>query len=57
LAHPGNSRLDHVIHLGAAGAGHFRGEDTAQPGQWELVVDFYRAKDRVFRSRSRVTLR
>ncbi len=57
LAHPANSRLDHVIHLGAAGAGRFHGEDTAQPGQWELVVDFYRAKDRVFRSRSRVTLR
>jgi len=56
LAHPADSRLDHVIHLGAAGAGRFRGEDSAQPGQWELIVDFYRANERVFRSKSRVTL-
>ncbi len=56
LAHPADSRLDHVIPLGAAGAGRFRGEDRAQPGQWELVIDFYRAKERVFRSKSRVTL-
>lgn len=56
LAHPANSRLDHVIHLSRVGAGAFRGADQAQPGQWELIVDFYRDKARVFRSRSRVTL-
>jgi hypothetical protein len=27
------------------------------PGQWELIVDFYRGQARVFRSRSRVTLK
>jgi nitrogen fixation protein FixH len=56
LAHPADSRLDHVIHLGRISAGSFHGEDRAQPGQWELIVDFYRGGERVFRSRSRVTL-
>jgi nitrogen fixation protein FixH len=56
LAHPANSRLDRVIHLTRVGAGVFHGADQAQPGQWELIVDFYRDKARVFRSRSRVTL-
>jgi nitrogen fixation protein FixH len=56
LAHPADSRLDHVIRLDTAGAGRFHGADSAQPGQWELIVDFYRANERVFRSKSRVTL-
>jgi nitrogen fixation protein FixH len=57
LAHPADERLDHVIHLGRIGAGSFRVQDRASPGQWELIVDFYRGQARVFRSRSRVTLR
>ena len=40
-----------------SGAGRFHGESKAMPGQWDLIVDFYRGHDRVFRSRSRVTLR
>lgn len=56
LAHPADSRLDHVIRLDTAGAGRFHGADSAQPGQWELIVDFYRANERVFRSKSRITL-
>jgi len=43
--------------LSRTGAGAFRGETQARPGQWELIVDLYRGDDRVFRSRSRVTLR
>jgi nitrogen fixation protein FixH len=57
LAHPADERLDHVIALGRIGAGQFRGEAGAHPGQWELIVSFYRGKERVFRSRSRVTLK
>ncbi len=57
LAHPADERLDHVIQLGRIGAGAFHGADNAPPGQWELIVDFYRGQARVFRSRSRVTLR
>jgi nitrogen fixation protein FixH len=56
LAHPADERRDHVIALGRVGAGAFRGEDNVPPGQWELIVDFYRGQARVFRSRSRVTL-
>lgn len=57
LAHPADARLDHAIALDRNGAGAFHGETPAQPGQWELIVDLYRGEERVFRSRSRVTLR
>lgn len=56
LAHPADAKRDRVIHLSRIGAGAFHGADNAQPGQWELIVDFYRGDARVFRSRSRVTL-
>ena len=57
LAHPADARLDHTIPLSHTGPGAFHGEAQAQPGQWELIVDLYRGDDRLFRSRSRVTLR
>jgi len=57
LAHPADARLDQTIPLSRTGAGAFHGEASAQPGQWELIVDLYRGDDRLFRSRSRVTLR
>ena len=57
LAHPADERLDHVIALSTRGAGQFHGETQARPGQWELIVDLYRDEIRLFRSRSRVTLR
>ncbi len=57
LVHPADARLDHAIPLSRTGAGAFHGEAQAQPGQWELIVDLYRSDDRLFRSRSRVTLR
>ena len=57
LAHPADARLDRTIALKSTGAGAFRGEAQAPPGQWELIVDLSRGGDRLFRSRSRVTLR
>jgi nitrogen fixation protein FixH len=57
LAHPADAGLDRTMELKTAGAGMFRGETDAQPGQWELIVDLFRGDERVFRSRSRVTLR
>jgi nitrogen fixation protein FixH len=57
LAHPVDERQDHAVTVGRVGAGRFRGEAAAHPGQWELIVDFYRGSERVFRSRSRVTLK
>lgn len=56
LAHPADERLDHVIAFTRVGAGEFKGVTEAQPGQWELIIDLFRGDDRVFRSRSRVTL-
>ena len=57
LAHPADDRLDHVIAVRPLAAGVFRGTAEAQPGQWELIVDLYRGDRRVFRSRSRVSLK
>jgi nitrogen fixation protein FixH len=57
LAHPADDRLDHVIAVRAVATGAFHGAAQAQPGQWELIIDLYRGDQRVFRSRSRVTLR
>lgn len=56
LAHPADERLDHVIELARTGVGQFHGHAAAPRGQWELLVDLYRGDERVFRSRSRVTL-
>ena len=57
LAHPATARLDHTVALESSGAGALRGITEAQPGQWELILDLDRGGDRVFRSRSRVTLK
>jgi len=57
LAHPVDSRLDHDIPIGLAVGGNFHGSAEAQPGQWELIVDLYHGDERMFRSRSRVSLR
>jgi len=57
LAHPADAGLDRIVDLKSLGAGAFRGEADAKPGQWELIVDLFRGEERVYRSRSRVTLR
>ena len=57
LAHPADSRLDRTVELDKIAPGRFHGAVTAQAGQWELTVDLSRGGDRLFRSRSRVTLR
>jgi len=57
LAHPADDRLDHVIAVRSMADGVFHGAAAAEPGQWELIVDLYRGDQRVFRSRSRVSLR
>ena len=57
LAHPADERLDHVVTLDRVGPGQFHGEAQAHAGQWELIIDLYRDDVRMFRSRSRVTLR
>jgi nitrogen fixation protein FixH len=57
LARPADERLDHLVTLDRVGPGQFHGETQANAGQWELIIDLYRGDVRMFRSRSRVTLR
>lgn len=57
IAHPADERLDHLVVVDRVGPGKFHGETQANPGQWELIIDLYRDDVRMFRSRSRVTLR
>jgi nitrogen fixation protein FixH len=57
LAHPATAKLDHIVPLNPVGAGQFHGMVPAQAGQWELIIDLDHGGNRVFRSRSRVTLR
>lgn len=56
LEHPADARRDNVIHLSKIGPGAFHGAAQGHAGQWDLIVDFYRGGERVFRSRSRVSL-
>ena len=57
LEHPANERFDHAIALQTNGAGSFHGAAPAQAGQWDLIIDLYRGDTRLFRTRSRVTLK
>ena len=57
LAHPADARLDQAVPLNRIGAGTFHGQVQAPRGQWELIIDLERDGERVFRSRSRVSLR
>jgi nitrogen fixation protein FixH len=56
LAHPADERLDRHIDLRGSGAGKFRGQVQAHAGRWDLIIDVMRGEERVFRSRSAVTL-
>jgi nitrogen fixation protein FixH len=57
LTHPTNRRFDHSIVMHANGAGRFRGTTTANPGQWDLVIELSRDGHRMFRSKDRISLR
>jgi len=57
LSHPADSRRDRVIPMRKAGPGAFRGEAQAHAGGWELIVDFYRGDQRMYRSRSEIVLK
>jgi nitrogen fixation protein FixH len=57
LAHPTDRRADRIATVTENGAGMFHGTVSADPGQWDLVIELSRDGERVFRSKSRVTLR
>lgn len=56
LEHPADARRDHDVPLSNVGAGQFHGAADAGAGRWELIIDLARGGERVFLSRSRVTL-
>ena len=57
LVHPTDRRADRIAAVTERDAGVFRGTVSADPGQWDLVIELSRRGERVFRSKSRVTLR
>jgi nitrogen fixation protein FixH len=57
LQHPTDARLDHAPVVREIGAGRFRAETDAAPGQWELLIELDRSGERLFRSANRLVLR
>jgi nitrogen fixation protein FixH len=57
LAHPADARRDHAIAVRGSAPGAFNGTVDAEAGQWDLVLEISRDGERLFRSKSRVTLR
>jgi nitrogen fixation protein FixH len=57
LAHPADTRRDQIVAMRQIAPGVFDGAVRAEPGQWDMVIDISRGGERLFRSRSRVTLR
>ena len=57
LAHPADALHDRTIAVRAFAPGVFSGAVDAEPGQWDLVIEISRGGARLFRSKSRVTLR
>jgi nitrogen fixation protein FixH len=56
LAHPTDARRDHAVAMSQVTSGSFRGVTDATSGQWDLIVELWRADERLFRSKSRVML-
>jgi nitrogen fixation protein FixH len=53
---PTDRRLDRNVPLVADGAGRFHGSAPLATGQWDLVIEFSRQGEQLFRSRNRVML-
>lgn len=54
---PTDRRLDRAIPIREDTAGHFHGNVTLPPGQWDLVIELMRQGERQFRSVNRVVVR
>jgi len=57
IVHPADTRRDQTLAIRQVAPGSFDGAMHAEPGQWDLVIDISRDGERLFRSKSRVTLR
>ena len=56
LAHPTDKRRDVILEVVELTPGQFKSLTPAPEGLWDLVIDFKRETQTVFRSKSRVTL-
>jgi nitrogen fixation protein FixH len=54
---PTDRRLDQSVALSEIGTGRFHGSTALEAGQWDLVIEFTRRGEQVFRSRNRVVVR
>jgi nitrogen fixation protein FixH len=54
LSHPADRRSDQPVALDEIGPGQFAGITASPVGQWDLVLEFTRNGERVFRSRNRI---
>lgn len=54
LHHPTNRKLDMVLAPNEVAEGLWNARGDIPPGQWELVIDFSRNGERVYRSMNRV---
>ena len=57
LAHPTDRRLDHVVAMREDAPGRFRGTTALALGERDLVIELSRGNERLFRSKSRVSVR
>jgi nitrogen fixation protein FixH len=56
LSHPADARRDLAVAIQRTMPGTFTGTATVDPGQWDLLIDISREGERLFRSKSRITL-
>jgi len=56
LHRPTAAREDHTVNLSESAPGHFTGTAVVAPGQWDVLIEFSRGTERMFRSRNRVVL-
>ncbi len=56
LAHPTDRRRDITLTFVETAPGQFRSLTPMPQGQWDLVIEFKRADEAVFRSKSRISL-
>jgi len=56
LHRPTDAREDHTVALAESAPGHFTGTTAAASGQWDVLIEFARGSERMFRSRNRVVL-
>ena len=57
LNHPNDRRLDRPVTMQANAVARFSGVATPSAGQWDLVIEFSRDGERLFRSKERIILR